>query len=511
MRAPTLVVVTALALVVPKASVAETFVVEACKTANGPAPITSWSVAPIPADVNNPPELVSDACRSGGVAEFDVAMFTDGLRGLRWSFRPPAGTTVAAVSLTRYAGDISGNSALRRYRLRAGEQLLEQSPQEPTWVLDEHEYVATGLRAPGIDLEFTCEGETETCGSDGARLWVRRAAVTVRDEFPPELTALPTGRLTLGRAQDGIVDLKLDFKDVGGGVQAIEYKVDGLTRFVEPVGGAWCKQPYVVATPCATEGHVTLMLDTDELSDGPHTVEAVLVDAADNRTIAGPFGISVRTPPPAPPVVGSGGIQPPTLAEALPVGVLSVTGSRSRRASYREAVVLNGVVKAPNGAALSGAPVALNSRPLISQAWSAPTTTTADAQGRFELAVPPGPSRELRLSYGSSVQIVRLVVRAPVRLKTNRKRTRNGRSIRFEGSVPGAGTATARVELQARAGRKWVPFRTTALKNGKFKASYRFTSTYSKTRYRFRAVVHEDSDFPYASGKSPTVSVVVAP
>ena len=109
------------------------------------------------------------------------------------------------------------------------------------------------------------------------------------------------------------------------------------------------------------------------------------------------------------------------------------------------------------------------------------------------------------------MQTLKLVVAAPVRLRTNRKSTRNGRSITFTGSVPGAGKARTRVELQALADNRWVPFKTAELRNGRFKASYRFTKTFFTQRYSFRAVVHDDPDFPYAAGKSTVVKVVVRP
>jgi hypothetical protein len=105
---------------------------------------------------------------------------------------------------------------------------------------------------------------------------------------------------------------------------------------------------------------------------------------------------------------------------------------------------------------------------------------------------------------------VKVVVAAPVRLSTDRKSTRNGRSVKFLGRVPGAGGARARVELQAWAGR-WIPFKTAALKNGRFSASYRFTKTFTTVRYRFRAVIHDDPAFPYAAGRSAVVKVLVRP
>ncbi len=96
------------------------------------------------------------------------------------------------------------------------------------------------------------------------------------------------------------------------------------------------------------------------------------------------------------------------------------------------------------------------------------TRAKTDAKGRFSVKLGKGVSREVRISYGDSVQTVKVIVAAPVRLKTDKKSTRNGRSITFTGSVPGAGNARTRVELQALANRKWVPFKSVALRNGRF-------------------------------------------
>jgi hypothetical protein len=53
------------------------------------------------------------------------------------------------------------------------------------------------------------------------------------------------------------------------------------------------------------------------------------------------------------------------------------------------------------------------------------------------------------------------------------------------------------------------PFRTATLSHGRFSARYKFTSTTATQRYRFRAVVRKDPNFPYASGTSAVVQVLV--
>ena len=140
--------------------------------------------------------------------------------------------------------------------------------------------------------------------------------------------------------------------------------------------------------------------------------------------------------------------------------------------------------------------------------FSAQPAVATDSAGRFSIRLPRGPSRTIRLSYGAAAIRLRVDVRAPIRLSVDRSATRNGRRIRFTGSVLGAPAVRTLVELQAWAGR-WTTFETALLKRGRFSASYRFTRTFAATRYRFRAVLRADPQLPYATGWSPQVSVLV--
>ena len=82
--------------------------------------------------------------------------------------------------------------------------------------------------------------------------------------------------------------------------------------------------------------------------------------------------------------------------------------------------------------------------------------------------------------------------------------------MKLTGSIAGTKLPT-RIELQAYSGGHWFPFKTVALRKGKFSGRYRFTRTFSAQRYRFRAVVHADRDFPYEAATSPVVAVRVRP
>ena len=492
---------------------AGTYTVYACRTSFGAVPASAWVASPLPEGAPAPGDLVGEhRCAFLAPLDFEMdALLGGDMRGIRWSFIAPEGTSVETVSLWRHAK--LADDMFGRYRVMAGDRTLEESPAQGPWQFGNNwasTVEATDMRAPRVDVEFTClEGRGFCAGAAFVR--ITRADVTVRDEIAPALAAIPSGRLVSGQPLHGVADLKLAFRDQGAGVDTIELKVDGSTQSVTRVGGPSCAEPFAAAVPCAANGELTMFLDTDALADGPHTVEAGLTDAAGNRTVVGPFNVTVRAPLTAAGTVSpSSGADAPSSPHLAPSTTVSVVGSRVRRVRYAPATI-KGVLNAVGGGAVAGGRIEVATRPLRGGSWSPKSVATADRNGRFSFALPAGPSREVRVSSGGSSTTIRLVVRAPIRLKRDPTRVRNGRTVTFSGSVPGAESASTRVELQARAGRRWVPFKTTPLRNGRFNASYRFTSTYQRTRYRFRAVVHESGDFPYASGKSPTVSVVVAP
>ena len=82
--------------------------------------------------------------------------------------------------------------------------------------------------------------------------------------------------------------------------------------------------------------------------------------------------------------------------------------------------------------------------------------------------------------------------------------------MRFRGTIAGAPRGSRKVvELQVRKGKRWMTFRSTRLRNGRFSESYRFTRTVHRTRYVFRARVRAESGFPFETGHSRQVGVTV--
>ena len=206
----------------------------------------------------------------------------------------------------------------------------------------------------------------------------------------------------------------------------------------------------------------------------------------------------------------------PSVERPISISASLSSQNATRPGSFSKPPVVRGVVRGVDGAPVPGAKLELSTRPLMSgSAFTALRSLTTDARGEFATRLPTGPSREIRLSAarpgGWAVATLRTIVKAPISIKTNRARTRNGRTVRFTGSIPGApADARTRVDLQAWAGR-WVPFADATVKRGRFSAKYTFKRTYRPTSYRFRAVLRDDPNFPYAAATSKEVRVRVVP
>jgi hypothetical protein len=280
--------------------------------------------------------------------------------------------------------------------------------------------------------------------------------------------------------------------DAGSGVETAIVEIDGQATELA-VGGANCRRHFVLVDPCAADSVISL--DDLGLAEGEHSVFATLIDAAGNRGYAGPFIVRMPGPSEA------------SAQVRRVVGTVIVDGPATRRTGY-QALTVTGIVRDLEGFPIPRATVVVTTR-VPGREWAPGGEVQTDAKGRFVLRLAKGPTREVRLSYSGSASTLRFNVAAPIRLTTNRKTTRNGRTIKFRGRIPDAATSQTRVTLQAWASGKWMPFRTVQLRKGRFSARYRFSGTFRTQRYRFRAVVGKDPSLPYESGRSPVVTVVV--
>jgi hypothetical protein len=150
----------------------------------------------------------------------------------------------------------------------------------------------------------------------------------------------------------------------------------------------------------------------------------------------------------------------------------------------------------------------------------APLTTSAT--GRVSARLPArSPSRDVRLVYfpysdsSENVQSAsrRLEVRAATTIGLDKALYRNGDTVNFSGRIT-TGPAIGRksVYLQVVVRGRWRTFDTTrADSEGRWRLRYRFTATRRLTAYRFRAVIPAEQSFPWATGQSQAVRVLVRP
>jgi hypothetical protein len=148
---------------------------------------------------------------------------------------------------------------------------------------------------------------------------------------------------------------------------------------------------------------------------------------------------------------------------------------------------------------------------------------TTDADGRVEYKVPPGASRQIRLSYTAfstdpapaTTRTVRFSTRAGVRLSVSPGSVRVGRRVRLSGQLRGGHLPAdgVLVTLQGRQpGFGWRTFTTArSRKRGRFAASYRFRTIRRATTVRFRAVMRRQTGYPFTTGSSPERRVRVGP
>jgi hypothetical protein len=191
---------------------------------------------------------------------------------------------------------------------------------------------------------------------------------------------------------------------------------------------------------------------------------------------------------------------------------------RSLRLGHGKRAKSTGRLATGHGAPIGNASIVVEGQARSGGGFLRLGTARTDPKGEFRFTIPAGPSRTVRYRYDgtntvkpAAAEIV-TKVRAAARLKVNRRRLRNGQSVRFTGRllgkpIPSAGKLVA---LQARVGRGWRTFATPrANAKGVFKRRYRFTATTGLRRYAFRAVVAREAAYPYEAGVSRIVRVTV--
>ena len=386
-----------------------------------------------------------------------------------------------------------------------------------------------------------------------------RGIKTTLSEGVQPAVSIDGGGLLAGEPLKGTKTLAYTAGDDESGVEKVEVTLDGavvatdtfardLTLPVEQQTGE-CTYDALRACPATHSG--LLSVDTTRVPDGAYELGVRSTDAAGNsRTelASQPVVIdnvvdqptpSGPTPVPVPPHYPSQGVPGPAGpagAAGAPGAVLTLNGtnaaagaslratfsstrSRTMRSAYGKKVLIIGQLVAPSGKPIAGGRVSVMQQDKTSGAKLLPAgETVTDAFGKFVYTTTAVRSRTIRFAYRAHLEDtqfsatidVGLAVVAKLSLKASRRSLRNGQAVVFRGSVASA-PANARkvVELQVKKGSRWMTFRSTRLRNGRFSERYRFTRTRGRITYVFRARVRAEVGFPFLTSHSPTVKVTV--
>jgi len=139
-----------------------------------------------------------------------------------------------------------------------------------------------------------------------------------------------------------------------------------------------------------------------------------------------------------------------------------------------------------------------------------------DQDGRYEIAVPPGPPRTLTAVYkndqGQIDAWALLQGRTAPMLRLQSSVVHNKHFAYFNGEIPGPDNDGVLVFLQVKDGKGWRVFRRYVTREGgKFSMRYHFTRTFTPTTFIVRAQVLGAPGYPYLGGNSQERALHVLP
>jgi hypothetical protein len=367
--------------------------------------------------------------------------------------------------------------------------------------------------------------------------------ITIQDPTSPSLTVGDSGVLASG-PQSGTRPLLVTQASDVSGIKKLAVFADGgstpigVLDFEQDVNRCDWSKP----APCQNITDTEIPVDTRQLTDGEHALVVKAFDAADNEKPSTTRYVTIKnsttttptpiqTPPPGNNSPDGGGLPnglttgDPGAGGSMGSPALAVTfdqnGKASVKAKYGRMIAVRGRLTDGAGAPIADAQVdytALSSRAgARTQNLGAVRT---DSTGAFRLTVATKlGSRRLRFAYspqiGGAIAIsaqAQLDVMAPVTLKVGPKHVRNKHAVLFRGKL-GAGPIPRKgklVNLQVVVDGRWHTFATVrSSKSGKFKYRYRFTRTYGRVTYRFRALSRYEAAYPFIAGNSKTVRLRV--
>ncbi len=206
-----------------------------------------------------------------------------------------------------------------------------------------------------------------------------------------------------------------------------------------------------------------------------------------------------------------------------------VTGPAAATASAKKVMSrtreVYGVLTDAGGRPLAGREVQVQTQPkTVGARWNIVRVERTDSRGLISVRVRKFTSLRVRLvaprdetfdTGTSSTLVTHVTARSTIRATP--RSLRNGQIVRLAGRVQGGHVPAAGMQIAlygySPSKKRWLPVRTTVKVDprGNWTALYRFTATGAKATYRFRVRIAGRATFPFATGYSRTVRVVVRP
>jgi hypothetical protein len=345
------------------------------------------------------------------------------------------------------------------------------------------------------------------CGAGPtARIRIKRIALELRDGARP--TVAVGGAALQPGSKRGVQPVAAAATDAGGGVHRFLLEVNGqpVTAYATTcrIANGWALR----LQPCPSSASTIFRLPTTAapFHQGANLLRICSADyaagtQANRACTARRINVDNLCP-----------ISPTAPGPRLEASVV-----HERRRDGSSSAAIRGRLLSASGTPVAGARICVATRvPIPGNLERVTATATTGGDGRFEAALPPGPSRRVRVAYWwSQSQVAErhlsLHVHAHPRLLSHPHHAlHNGDAARFAVKLQGPAPERRWVRIQARSGNGWVEVRNGRTNaQGIYRARYRFHATTGRRRYRFRAVVPSQRGYPYEHGHSRVRRVTV--
>jgi hypothetical protein len=252
------------------------------------------------------PDVTGGSKATSGLAAADVLQLMTNVPAgalAGWRFTAPASDTISAITMDRDLYEQSEGWIPQVVDANGNPLPGESCPFNAGNGGCEASGIATntGFDTASLAIELLCDPEPFqlTACANGfsehdARVELNGATVTITDEQPPQITSV-SGSLFASGLVRGVLSGTIDSSD-SSGVQYARVYVDGA-QVAQQASACDFTRP----APCATTSSNQFSLNTSTLSNGPHQIQAAVVDAAGNQTLGAPVQITVENANPSAP------------------------------------------------------------------------------------------------------------------------------------------------------------------------------------------------------------------